>query len=181
MYENNINNEKNNHKKLSSFIIVLIILAVAIIAMLVYNIITKNDTGEGSKKVIDTTTGKVLSNEEVELYNMSESERVKYYFNTYIDYLGNKEYENAYNMLDDKFKNNYFKTVESYKNYIEKKYSPIISVTYDDLTRMGDYYILDITFLDLFSSTNENMVGKSQKFVIYETDYGKYTISFQAE
>ena len=41
-------------------------------------------------------------------------------------------------------KNNYFKTVESYKNYIEKKYSPIISVTYDDLIRMGDYYILDI-------------------------------------
>ena len=58
--------------------------------MLVYNIITKNDTGEGSKKVIDTTTGKVLSNEEVKLYSMSEAERVKYYFNTYIDYLGNK-------------------------------------------------------------------------------------------
>ena len=171
--------ENKKTKSLSIFIIILIILAIAIIAMLVYNIITKDN--EGDKKVIDTITGEVISGEKLELYSMDEAERIKYYFNVYLDYLENKEYEKAYDMLDDKFKNNYFNTIDTYIQYVNNKYSPIISVTYDDMIRMGNYYILDITFLDLFSSTDENMVGELQKFVIYETDYNEYKISFQAE
>lgn len=174
-------NNNNKKKPLSAFIIISIILAIAIIALLVYNIITKNNNNEENKTVIDTSTGQAISGEQLELYSMEESERIKYYFNVYIDYLENKEYEKAYNMLDDKFKNNYFKTLDSYTQYINNKYSPIISVTYDNLNRMGNYYILDITFLDLFSSVDENMVGIQQKFVIYETDYNEYKISFQAE
>lgn len=174
-------NKNNKKKPLGTFIIFLIILAIAIIALLVYNIITDKNNNEENKTVIDSTTGQVISGEKLELYSMDEADRIKYYFNVYIDYLDNKEYEKAYNMLDDKFKNNYFKTLDSYIKYINNKYSPIISVTYDDITRMGNYYILDITFLDLFSSTADNMVGKKQKFIIYETDYNEYKMSFQAE
>lgn len=173
--KNSINNNKN------VFLIVAIILAIAIVAMLVYNIITLKNRKEEDKTVIDSTTGQVVEGETLKIYNMDEAERIKYYFNVYIDYLENKEYEQAYNMLDDKFKNSYFKTLQDYEKYVNSKYSPIISVTYDDINRMGNYYVLDVTFLDLFSSTNDNMVGTKQKFVIYETDYNVYKMSFQAE
>ena len=182
---NNLNGTQGDHNNKNAnkniFLIVMIILAIAIIAMLVYNIITLKNHKEKDKTVIDSSTGEVIEGEKLELYNLEEAERIKYYFNVYIGYLDNKEYEKAYNMLDDKFKNNYFKTLDSYVKYINSKYSPIISVTYDDITRMGNYYILDVTFLDLFSSTSDNMVGKKQKFVIYETDYDVYKMSFQAE
>ena len=154
---------------------------IAILAILVYNIVVnRNYTGE-DKVVIDKETGQVVSGETLELYSMEEPERIKYYFNKYIDCLENKDYETAYNMLDPRFKNNYFQTLDSYVTYVNNKYSPIISVTYDDFNRMGNYYILDVTFLDLFSSTDDNMVGTTQKFIFYETDYDVYTMSFQAE
>ena len=174
--------KKNKVKsKLNPFTITIIILVIAIIAILVYTLITnRNYTGE-DKTVIDTETGQVISGETLELYSMEEPERIKYYFNKYIDCLESGDYETAYNMLDQKFKNNYFQTLDSFTTYVSNKYSPIISVTYDDLTRMGNYYILDVTFLDLFSSTDDNMVGNSQKFIFYETDYDVYTMSFQAE
>ena len=173
--------QKNNKKKkTNAFVITIIILAIAIIALLVYNMVKKEDSSD-VQTLIDTKTGQIITGEKVELYTMSETERIKYYFNVYLDYLDKKDYQSAYNMLDDKFKNNYFKTLDEFTQYVSSKYSPILSVEYNDLTRMGNYYILDVTFLDLFSSTSDNMVGKNQKFIIYETDYDKYTMAFQAE
>lgn len=166
-------------KSISLFIIVLIILAIAIIALLVYNIVTRDQKRE--ETAIDLATGQVIQGELLELYNMEEYERIIHYFNLYLECLENKEYEKAYNMLDNKFKNNYFKTLDSYINYVKKIYPVVLSVTYNDFTRMGNYYVLDVTFLDLFSSTDENMSGKTQKFIFYETDYNEYTMSFQAE
>lgn len=174
-------NKNNKISKLNPFIIIIIILVIAIIAILVYSIIVSKSYSGEDKTVIDKGTGQVVSGETLELYSMEEPERIKYYFNKYIDCLENKDYETAYNMLDPRFKNNYFQTLDSYISYVNSKYSPIISVTYDDLTRMGNYYILDVTFLDLFSSTDDNMVGITQKFIFYETDYDVYTMSFQAE
>ena len=164
--------QKNNNvkSKLNPFVITVIILVIAIIAILVYTLIANRNYSGEDKTVIDTETGQVVSGEMLEIYNMTEEERIKYYFNKYIDCLENGDYETAYNMLDQKFKDNYFQTLEAFT-----------SVTYDDLTRMGNYYILDVTFLDLFASTDENMVGTSQKFIFYETDYDVYTMSFQAE
>ena len=175
--------QKNNNvkSKLNPFIITVIILVIAIIAILVYTLIANRNYSGEDNTVMDTETGQVVSGEMLEIYNMTEEERIKYYFNKYIDCLENGDYETAYNMLDQKFKDNYFQTLEAFTTYVSSKYSPIISVTYDDLTRMGNYYILDVTFLDLFASTDENMVGTSQKFIFYETDYDVYTMSFQAE
>ena len=174
-------NKNNKISKLNPFIIIIIILVIAIIAILVYSIIVSGKYSGEDKTVIDTETGQVISGETLELYSMNEPDRIKYYFNKYIDCLENKDYETAYNMLDQKFKDNYFQTLDSYVTYVNNKYSPIISVTYDDFNRMGNYYILDVTFLDLFSSTDDNMVGTTQKFIFYETDYDVYTMSFQAE
>lgn len=174
-------NKNSGKSRWSPFIITVIILVIAIIAILVYTIITNRSYSGEDKTVIDTETGQVVSGETLELYRMEEPERIKFYFNKYIDCLEKGDYETAYNMLDPKFKNNYFQTLDSFTTYVKNKYSPIISVTYDDLTRMGNYYILDVTFLDLFSSTDANMVGAEQKFIFYETDYDVYTMSFQAE
>ena len=179
---NNTRNSSSNKKSnFTPFIITIIILVIAILAILVYNIVVnRNYTGE-DKVVIDKETGQVVSGETLEIYSMEEPERIKYYFNKYIDCLETKDYETAYNMLDQKFRNNYFQTLDSYITYVNNKYSPIISVTYDDLTRMGNYYILDVTFVDLFELTDDNTPGIAQKFIFYETDYDVYTMSFQAE
>ena len=96
--KNGSSNKKNNF---TPFIITIIVLVIAIIAILVYNIVAnRNYTGE-DKVVIDKETGEVVSGETLELYSMEEPERIKYYFNKYIDCLENKDYETIFYDVGD--------------------------------------------------------------------------------
>jgi len=113
---------------------------------------------------------------------MSESDRIKYYFNEYITYLEDSNYESAYNLLYKDFKDQYFKTLDDFTKYVQKKYLPVMSVQYDDITRLGNYYVLTVSFLDVFNSTEDKpVIWTTQKFIIYENDYNDFQMSFQAE
>lgn len=171
---------KNSKNTVSLLMIGSVILAIILIVLLVYNGIKNKEDDGIPDTVIDISTGQVVNEELLKVYNMEEAERIKYYFNTYIKYIDDKDYEKAYNMLDDKFKNNYFKTLNDYTKYIQKKYPVVMSITYNDITRFGNYYILDVSFLDVLGDIEEEE-NSSQKFVFYETNYNEYKMSFQAE
>lgn len=111
------------------------------------------------------------------LKTLGERDRMERYFGKYIGYIEEEEYEKAYNLLYEEFKQNYFKTLDDYVKYIKETYPEMISVEYTNIERQGQYYVLFVDIVDLMATSgNENKI--SQNIVIYETDYNEFYISF---
>lgn len=106
-----------------------------------------------------------------------EKERIQIYLAEYLKCIERKQYEKAYGKLAEQFKQNYFRTIQSYINYIEKYYSESMSVTYEDISRQGNYYILSVIVTNL----EEIESSIEQKFIIYENALNDYVLSFQVK
>ena len=106
----------------------------------------------------------------------SERDRIEYYCGEYFKYLQNKEFDKAYNLLYPEFKNNYFPTLDEYKAYIENTYPSDYALTYDDISRQGDIYVLRLKICDVLGSREDE---KIQRIVIRENNYNDFVLSFQ--
>lgn len=114
---------------------------------------------------------------------MNERDRMEYYYGIFLDYVKMKNYEAAYELLYDGFKENYFPTLETFKKYMELRYNSNMSVTYTNIERNGDLYILWATVADLSEKAEfvDNIVGYrtfSINVVIQEYDFNDYKLSF---
>ena len=107
---------------------------------------------------------------------MKEKQRMQYYFSKYITYIEEKNYEKAYNLLYEEYRNNYFPTLEEFEKYVKQKYPDFMSVEYNDMSRQGEYYILTVNIYNLL--TNE-IIEKEQKYIIKENNFLDYVLSFQ--
>ena len=88
----------------------------------------------------------------------------------------NKDYSNAYNMLNDEYKKSYFQTQRDFEQYIETSYPKgTLAVTYNDYDRKGDLFILDVT---IYSVTDTNANKLNQTVVIRENGLNNFKISF---
>lgn len=165
-----------------------IILAIIACVLMVINIsiyINQNKYIPQQKSSENTTVQKatIKTEEEKEeeeiatLKTLGERDRMERYFGKYIGYIEEEEYEKAYNLLYEEFKQNYFKTLDDYVKYIKETYPEMISVEYTNIERQGQYYVLFVDIVDLMAASgNENKI--SQNIVIYETDYNEFYISF---
>lgn len=112
----------------------------------------------------------------VKLSKMKERDRIEYYCGEYIKKIEQKEYENAYNLLYSEFKEKYFPTLESFKEYVDKTYPEEFALEYDDITRQGNIYVLRLKILDILGSKEDEKV---QRVVILENNYNDFVMSFQ--
>ena len=84
------------------------------------------------------------------LKRADESERIRTYLGIYFKYIENKNYEDAYELLYNDFKQNYFPSLNDYKKYIEKcNYPELLSIDYKSISMQGDYYIV-VVKLEIF-------------------------------
>ena len=121
----------------------------------------------------------IISDEKAVIENkissMNESNRAQTYFGEFIDDLENKDYSNAYNMLNDEYKKSYFQTQRDFEQYIETSYPKgTLAVTYNDYDRKGDLFILDVT---IYSVTDTNANKLNQTVVIRENGLNNFKIS----
>lgn len=112
----------------------------------------------------------------LKLSKMKERDRIEYYCGEYIKKIEQKDYESAYNLLYPEFKEKYFPTLTSFKEYIEKTYPKDFALDYDDITRQGKIYVLRLKILDILGSKENE---KIQRVVILENDYNNFVLSFQ--
>lgn len=112
----------------------------------------------------------------LKLSKMTERDRIEYYCGEYIKKVEQKEYESAYNLLYPEFKEKYFPTLESFKEYVDKTYPENFALEYDDITRQGNIYVLRLNVLDVLGSKKDEKV---QRVVIRENDYNNFVLSFQ--
>ncbi len=156
-------------------ILLLIVIFIIILLILMAVVTIKNENEKNIANNPKETT--YFEDSSVnKLDQMTERDRIIFYFSKYIDNIENGDFETAYNMLYDEFKNTYFDTLEKFESYVKEKYPEIISVEYISFEREGRYYIISVKITDI--STDESF---EQKFILREYDYDNFVLSFQAE
>lgn len=110
------------------------------------------------------------------LSNMDENSRMQTYFGEFIEEIENANYSNAYNMLNEEYKNKYFPNQNDFENYIKSTYPQgSLAVKYNNFDRKGDIYTLQVT---IFSITNTNANKINRTIVIKENGKNDFKISF---
>ena len=110
------------------------------------------------------------------LSNMDENSRMQTYFGEFIEEIENANYRDAYNMLNEEYKNKYFPNQSDFENYIKSTYPRgSLAVKYNNFDRKGDIYTLQVT---IFSITNTNANKINQTIVIKENAKNDFKISF---
>lgn len=134
--------------------------------------------GSSNNTVQKSSTDEELAENKLEkLKDMGERDRMETYFAEYIAHVEKEEYEQAYVLLNETFKANYFPTLEEYKNYVKQKYPSMIGVEYNDIERQGEYYILFISIINPLANKGENS-SFNQRIVLYERDFNDFELSF---
>ena len=180
---------KINKKK----VLIVSIVILSIIIIIILNILNKIKTENKeeifkSNNTINTTDNEDIIDNRTEdeknqeliskLKRADESERIRTYLGIYFKYIENKNYEDAYELLYNDFKQNYFPSLNDYKKYIEKcNYPELLSIDYKSISMQGDYYIVVVKIGDLLSKSNT--IDNEVKFVIKENNYNDVYISFQ--
>lgn len=166
-----------NKKTILTIMVICIILAV-IITLIILSIKKDNKPEPNVTPSNHIETAEEKNAREIEeLKGMGEASRMKFYVSKYISYLEEGNYESAYNLLYDEFKQNYFKTQEEFTTYVKNKYSDIITLDYEKTERLGPYYVVTVNFKDLINNTK----NCTQLFVLKENGFNDFVLSFQAE
>ncbi len=170
-----------NIKNILIIIVVLLLIIINIVLYMKYDELNKFNI-QGNVIVTEenvTSKNNIQVNDDIltELKSMSERERMEFYFSEFMDYIENGKYQEAYNLLYPDFKDNYFKTLDDFKKYVNKTYPEFVSFSYNDIERQGNIYVLMITVIN--PDLNKSEAKKSQRIVIKENNFNDFVLSFQ--
>lgn len=184
----NIKKKKNNNEKyIAIMIISCIIMIVAVILIVV--LINKPKTKDTNIVINEPQTEEEIeAQEKEEIKNMSESKRMKRYIGMFFENIEEEKYNDAYSVLNEDFKNNYFPRLEDFEEYA-KKYlnSSTLAITYDNIERLGNnktgnMYVVWTTITDIFMpKLEDNEKIEQTNFVIIEKNYNDYEMSFSVK
>lgn len=181
---------KRKQKKINmSFLMIWVILLVfLLIVIAIFNMIQgSNDVQyQGTLPTdIEVDSGKdanIVVNEkdaEIERLNsMTERARIEYYVTKFMNYLEAENYSEAYSLLNDTYKKNYFQNIGTFEEYVKNNFSTMMDVEYTNFERSGDVYVIWMTITDAING-NPNE-GKEINFVVKENAYNDFELSFSA-
>lgn len=88
--------------------------------------------------------------------NGSEQVKVQMNLNKFILMINNQDYQAAYNVLDDKFKNNYFTTIDDFKSYVQGKAYKYNNMQIKSFDITGNIYSSEVILTDLTGGEYED-------------------------
>ena len=91
--------------------------------------------------------------------NGNEEVKVQMNINKFILMINNQDYEAAYNLLDDNFKNNYFNTLEEFIDYVKVYMYRYNNLELRNFNVNGNVYICDVTLKD---ATNGKYIDETK-------------------
>lgn len=101
---------------------------------------------------------------------------MEYYMGIFLGYIEGGEYEKAYNLLYEDFKQNYFPTLESFEQYLPTVFSEMSNIEHENIERNGNIYVLWLSITDAINGKPGEQ--KKMNIVIQENDYNNFAISF---
>ena len=166
--------------------IIMIINIVLIIKLIAPKISTSNNNTQSMKSSEEKKSQKEPElTEEEEIKTLPEYSRMKRYIGIFFDNIEEGNYDDAYNVLNNDFKNTYFPKLEDFITYADTYFNPsTIAITYDNIERLannktGNMYIIWLTIGQIFQSKlNDDEKLEQTNFVIIERDYNNYEMSF---
>ena len=112
------------------------------------------------------------------LQNMTERARIEYYVTKFMNYLEAENYNEAYSLLNDTYKKNYFQNIGTFEEYVKNNFSKMMDIKYTNFERSGEVYVIWMTVTDAING-NPNE-GKEINFVVKENAYNDFELSFSA-
>lgn len=88
--------------------------------------------------------------------NLETEQKVAVCVNTFFDMINNKDYESAYNKLNNSFKNKNFKNLNEFKKYIKDNFFDNNKATYSSCEESEGVYIIHCSYENIESSSNKN-------------------------
>lgn len=118
----------------------------------------------------------ILDEKYMQKYNsLKDESKVHTNIDMFIKMINTKDYEHAYEKLDDTFKTNNFGNVENFKAYMKSNFYDNNLLTVDDVEQKNDVYLVNVTL----SSNSSSVAEKMQKnFVVKLGEGTNFTMSF---
>lgn len=165
-------------KKDNTKILIIVVIAIIIIVSLI--ITNKSRKKEDYSKLEREELSVAIQNkvDTIEINNLAglgERDRIEYYVSEFIDALENKEYTEAYDMLYDEFKKNYFPNFSNFEEYAKTKFPSMFALEHTNFERNGEFYILWVTMYNPLGSKSD---GIEMNFVVKENDLNDFVMSF---
>lgn len=177
----------------SKLIFILILISILIlIAICLFVFINNSDKTNNESNALGNTelteninTNYTTTSNEVDAQNrdkkvasLNEKQRMQTYFGRYLSYIESGDYESAYNLLYDGFKQNYFSTLEDFESYAQNNYPSNMVVEYTNIERQGTIFILTVKIRNALSDNTQTDV-KEQQIVVTENNVNDFKLSFE--
>lgn len=182
--------KKNNNKKYIAIMVISFIIMIAAVILIVV-LIAKPKTKDKNPNIQANqpqTEEEIEAQEKEEIKSMTESTRMKRYIGMFFENIEEEKYNEAYSVLNEDFKNNYFPRLEDFEKYVKKHFkSSTLAITYDNIERLGNnktgnMYVVWTTITDIFMpKLEENEKILQTNFVIIENNYNDYEMSFSVK
>lgn len=124
---------------------------------------------------MDTYT--ITSDKFRETYDNSDNKyKIKMNIDKWVQMLNSRDYEHAYEVLDETFRNNNFGSEEAFEEYIKEKIPSHYNVEYTTDSNKGKTYIQQINLKDI---TNTSEEGISLNIIMQLQDNYNFVMSFE--
>ena len=172
----------NRKKSSRKIILVAILILIIVIVMMMFALkgMKGNNTGTATDQQISELSAQhkeeQFQEEVKDLSEMSEQQRMQFYCAKFFKAVDNERYEDAYGMLYDEYKENYFPNISNFKKYFQDYFPSDFSLSYSNFERLGDIYVLMVNLSDTVNGSYGH--NFSLYVVIQETALNEYVLSF---
>lgn len=177
--------EKNKLIFILVLISILIIIAICLFVFINSNFENANNVQQNTGLNENINTNYTTTSNEVDDQNrdalvasLNERQRMQTYFGRYLSYIESGDYESAYNLLYDGFKQNYFPTLKDFETYAQNNYPANMVVEYINIERQGTIFILTIKIRNALNDNTQTDVPE-QQIVVTENDVNDFKLSFE--
>ncbi|MBR2289192.1 MAG: hypothetical protein IJ867_00860 [Clostridia bacterium] len=153
-------------------VLVVLILFIAVVVMKKENVPEEQKLAEIEQKYqeqVEQDTKKYLS-------TSNELERMQFYCADFFKLINSKKYEEAYQLLNEDYQENYFPTLANFKKYFEEYFPSKVGLSYTNIERLGEIYVLNVGVKDALNGSGGHSF--SMYVVIKENALNDYELSF---
>ena len=106
----------------------------------------------------------------------TDEQKIQMNVNKFVQMINRQDYRNSYSLIDDGFKNNYFKTNEDFEKFIKEKFFLYNSISFKSIdTKGNNTYVIKTEISDI---TEENSENKEITIVMQLKDNMDFVMAF---
>lgn len=108
--------------------------------------------------------------------NVTNEQKIQMNVDKFIQMINRQDYKTSYALIDDGFKNNYFKTNEEFEEFIKNKFFLYNSISFKSIEDKGNNtYVVNVEISDI---TEENPENNEMTIIIQLKDDMNFIIAF---